>query len=196
MARLIEILLEEHRNIEKLLRVLEQELEVFDRAGSPDYEILQTTIEYFRDYPERYHHPKEDIIFEKLRLRNPTVVATVSDVESEHEYETKHLHRFAEAVDAVLAGEEYPRRNLHDALRNFIDHQRQHMHREEKLLFPAAVRVLRARDWEEIDARLNSQNDPLFNESGKLKFDVLRQTILRWEHENQANRLDTDRGQT
>jgi len=81
---------------------------------------------------------------------------------------------------------------LHDAVRNFVDHQRQHMHREEKLLFPAAVRVLRAKDWEEIDARLNSKNDPLFSESGKSKFDLLRQTVLRWERENQANRPDRD----
>jgi len=195
MARLIEILLEEHRNIEKLLRVLDQELEVFDRAGSPDYEVLQTIIEYFRDYPERYHHPKEDIIFDMLRLRNPTVVATVGDVEAEHQLETKHLQRFAEAVEAILAGEEHPRKILHDAVRNFVDHQRQHMHREEKLLFPAAVRVLRAKDWEEIDARLNSKNDPLFSESGKSKFDLLRQTVLRWERENQANRPDRDQAQ-
>ena len=35
MSRIIEILLDEHRNIEKLLHVLEQELEIFDRGESP-----------------------------------------------------------------------------------------------------------------------------------------------------------------
>jgi len=30
----------------------------------PDYEILQTIIQYFQDYPESCHHPKEEMIFE------------------------------------------------------------------------------------------------------------------------------------
>ena len=49
MSRIIEILLDEHRNIKKLLHVLEQELEIFDRGESPDYEILQAIIDYFQD---------------------------------------------------------------------------------------------------------------------------------------------------
>ena len=64
MTRIIEMLLEEHRNIKKLLHVLEQELNVFDHSDQPDYEILRAIIEYFQDYPESYHHPKEDMVFE------------------------------------------------------------------------------------------------------------------------------------
>jgi hemerythrin-like domain-containing protein len=64
MPKIIEILLEEHQNIKKVLLVLEHELEVFDRSGRPDYEILQTIIQYFQGYPESCHHPKEEMIFE------------------------------------------------------------------------------------------------------------------------------------
>jgi len=35
MAYIIEMLRQEHRNIEKLLRVLDRELSVFDRGGRP-----------------------------------------------------------------------------------------------------------------------------------------------------------------
>ena len=41
MVEIIEILRWEHRNIEKLLSVLEQELGVFARAERPDYEVIQ-----------------------------------------------------------------------------------------------------------------------------------------------------------
>ena len=37
---IIERLSQEHRNIERLLAVLERELEVFDRGDRPDYEGL------------------------------------------------------------------------------------------------------------------------------------------------------------
>jgi hemerythrin-like domain-containing protein len=193
MSRLIEVLLEEHRNIEKLLHVLEQELDVFDRTESPDYEILRIIVEYFQDYPESYHHPKEDIVFEKLKLRDPSAVARIGDVEAEHQLETQRLRRFAQAINDILAGREYPRRSFHNVVRDFIDHQRQHMHKEEQLLSPAAIKGLRAEDWVEIDARLNNKKDPLFDRVAEKKFDALRQTILQWERETQANRANVDR---
>jgi hemerythrin-like domain-containing protein len=193
MSRLIEILLKEHRNIEKLLRVLEQELDVFDRPESPDYEILQAVVEYFQDYPESYHHPKEDIVFEKLKLRDPSAVARIGDVEAEHQLEAKRLRRFAQAINDILAGREYPRQSFHNVVRDFIDHQRQHMHKEEQLLYPAAIKGLRAEDWAEIESRLNNRKDPLFDGVAEKKFDALRQTVLRWERETQANRANVDR---
>ncbi|MFZ1951992.1 MAG: hemerythrin domain-containing protein [Pseudolabrys sp.] len=193
MSRLIEILLEEHRNIEKLLYVLEQELDVFDSTESPDYEILRTIVEYFQDYPESYHHPKEDIVFEKLKLRDPSAVARIGDVEAEHQLESQRLRRFTQAINDILAGREYPRRSFHNVVRDFIDHQRQHMHKEEQLLYPAAIKGLRAEDWVEIDARLNNKKDPLFDRVAEKEFDALRQTILQWERETQANRANVDR---
>jgi hemerythrin-like domain-containing protein len=52
MVEIIKILREEHRNIEKLLRVMEQELNVFDRGERPDYEVFGAIIEFFKKYPD------------------------------------------------------------------------------------------------------------------------------------------------
>jgi hemerythrin-like domain-containing protein len=187
-TKIIEVLLEEHRNIKKLLHVLEQELAAFDRSDSPDYEILQAIIDYFLDYPESYHHPKEDMVFEKLKLRDPAVAKRIGDVEDEHKHETKRLEKFAQIVENVLAGREVLRQSFHDIVHEFIEYQRKHMDKEELMLFPAAVSALQPEDWAEIDARLNDHKDPLFDGVTQKKFQALHQTILRWEHETQANR--------
>ena len=57
---IIERLSREHRNIEKLLAILERELEIFDRGDRPDYEVIHAIICYFKVYPAVYHHPQED----------------------------------------------------------------------------------------------------------------------------------------
>ncbi len=192
MSRIIEILLEEHRNIEKLLLVLEQELAVFDHSDRPDYEILQAIIRYFQDYPESCHHPKEDMVFEKLKLRDPAAAKRIGDVEAEHHVETDRLRRFAQAVEDILAGREFLRQAFHNVVHDFIEHQRQHMDKEERLLFPVAVKALRLEDWAEIDARLNDRKDPLFNGVIEKKFHALQRTILRWERETGTNRVITN----
>ena len=50
MTEIIEILCREHRNMEKVLRVLERELGVFQRGDRPDYDVLLGII----DYPSRF----------------------------------------------------------------------------------------------------------------------------------------------
>lgn len=61
---IIELLCREHRNIEKLLAVLERELEIFDGGNRPDYEVIRAVIDYFEVYPEVYH-PQEYLVFAK-----------------------------------------------------------------------------------------------------------------------------------
>jgi len=189
MPKIIDILLEEHQNIEKLLLVLEHELEVFDRSERADYEILQSIIQYFQDYPESCHHPKEEMIFGKLKARDPAAARAFGDVEAEHEVEAKRLHSFARAVEAVLADQEFLRESFHLAVRDFIAHQRQHLEKEERLLFPAAVKALQPEDWAEIDARLDDRKDPLFDTVVEARFHNLQDTILRWERETEETRL-------
>jgi hemerythrin-like domain-containing protein len=193
MSNIIQILLEEHRNIDKLLLVLEHELEVFDRSEEPDYEILQAVIQYFQDYPESCHHPKEDMVFEKLKVRDPAAADRIGDVEAEHQVETMRLRRLVEAVEEILAGREFLRQTFHDVVHDFIEHQRQHMDKEERLLFPAAVKGLRPDDWAEIDARLNDRKDPLFNGVIATKFQALQRMILCWQRETETSRVKTTR---
>ena len=63
------------------------------------------------------------------------------------------------------------------------------MDKEERLLFPAAVKSLRPEDWADIDARLNDKKDPLFDGAIETKFHALERTILRWERETETNRI-------
>jgi hemerythrin-like domain-containing protein len=195
MSNIIQILLEEHRNIDKLLLVLERELDVFDRSEEPDYEIFQAVIQYFQDYPENCHHPKEDMVFEKLKARDAGAADRVGDAEADHRVETLRLRRLVEAVEDILAGREFLRQTFHDVVHEFIAHQRQHMDKEERLLFPAAIKGLRPEDWADIDARLNDRKDPLFNGVIETKFQALQRTILRWEQETETSRVKPSRVQ-
>jgi hemerythrin-like domain-containing protein len=80
MSDLIEILRDEHRNIERLLLVLERELDVFARLEQPDYEVVQAVIGHFNEYPDRCHHPKEDMVYNRLKARATRLSPTSSAI--------------------------------------------------------------------------------------------------------------------
>ena len=188
MTQILDILREEHRNIEKLLLVLERELGVFNRAERPDYHVVRSVIDYFQDYPDCCHHPKEDMIFEKLKARDPMAAARVGDLEAEHGKGSKRLRRVARTVENILADGEILRQTVDEVMRDFIDHERQHLAMEERVFFPAAVRVLLPQEWAEICARLTARKDPL-NTAVEDKYRLLRQLILQWEQEAEAERM-------
>jgi hemerythrin-like domain-containing protein len=185
MTKLLEILREEHRNIETLLRVLERELNIFDRAERPDYEVVQAVIDYFRDYPDHCHHPKEDVVFAKLKARDPAAAASVGDLEAEHRSGAERLRRAGRAVESVLSEREILRQAVDGIVRDFIEKERKHMEMEERVLFPAAARALGSEDWAEIDARL--RDDPSLDGANQEPFDALRRRILQWEQESAAD---------
>jgi hemerythrin-like domain-containing protein len=190
MARMIELLRAEHRDIEQLLNVLEGELEVFERRERPDYEVIQTIISYFQDYPDCCHHPKEDMIFDKLKARDSPKAKGIGDVEAEHRQETERLDRVARIVRNVLLDREIARQTFSEVMRDFIDQQRVHMAMEERTLFPAAENALRPEDWREIDVKWNDKTESLFNVAMEERCQSLRDRILRWGRENKESRID------
>ena len=185
---IIERLSREHRNIEMLLAVLERELEIFDRGGRPDYEVIRAIISYFELYPEVYHHPQEDLVFAKLKLRDPAAAAKVGNLALEHQKGAERLRRVAQAVDSVLADREILRQNVDHIVRDFIEHQRRHIMMEDRDFFPAALNALEPQDWTEIASALTNHEDPLFSEAAEETFDALRARILQLEQEAEAER--------
>ena len=187
---IIDLLRQEHRNIEKLLVVLEQELSVFDRGERPDYEVVGAVIAYFQVYPDVYHHPQEDRVFEKLKARDPAAAAKIGDLAAEHRSGAERLRRVAQAVESVLMMDwAVPRHTFDGIIRDFIVHARRHIAMEERDFFPAAVKALQPQDWAEIaSSRLTGQKDPLFSERAEERFDAVRRHILRLEQEAEAER--------
>ena len=190
MTYVVEVLRQEHRNIERLLRVLEQELGVFDRGNRPDYEVVLGVIDYFRDYPDSCHHPKEDMIFGKLKSRDPVAAANIGDLETEHQEGASRLRRAAQAVERVLSDQDLLRETVDKVIHDFINRERLHMEMEERIFFPAALNALRPEDWADIALKLADRQDPLCEPGLEEKFSMLRRKILEMEDEAEAQRLD------
>ena len=185
---IIEHLCREHRNIERLLAVLERELEIFDRGGRADYEVIRAIISYFELYPEIYHHPQEDLVFAKLKIRDPTAAAKIGNLALEHQKGAERLRLVAQSVASVLADREILRQNVDSIVRDFIEHERRHIMMEDRDFFPVAVKALEAQDWAEIASAMTSHEDPLFSEAAEETFDALRARILQLEQEAEAER--------
>lgn len=185
---IIQRLSQEHRNIRKLLAVLERELEVFDAGKRPDYEVVRSIISYFMVYTEIYHHPQEDLVYAKLRMRDPTAVERLGNLAREHRLGTQRLQKVAEAIEFVLSDREGLRQDVDSVVRDFIAHERRHMTMEDQEFFPAALKALTPADWKEIAAAVDHHRDPVFSDVVEDRFRRVREYILQLEAEAEAER--------
>ncbi len=186
MSETIKQLREEHLNIAKILQALEYQLAIFDNTEQPDYDVLTAIADYFSSFPDRCHHPKEDLVYRKMCERNPSLAQQVTNLEAEHEKISALALHFQEAVRNVLKEVEVPRSAFSEIAHNFLAEQRGHMQTEEDEVFPLAQQILSNDDWIEIDERISREEDPVFASATSREFETLRETILKWEEEDEA----------
>jgi len=165
-----------------LLRALEWQVAAFEKGDRPDYDVVGAALDYFQSFPDAHHHPREQLLFARLRERDRKAAEGVGDLGLAHSELAARAHKFAAALHAVLEDEEIPRDSFVRLARGFAGLQWQHIEMEETAFFPTAERVLTAMDWSDLDAMIALDADPLQDE----KFDELRRTILRWQAQDQA----------
>ena len=171
----------EHARIATLLDILEAELALFADAGQPDYDVFTAIAEYFTDFPDRCHHPREEVLFRRLKARDPSAADIVATLAVDHEALGNLARNFQQAVENVLADMDVPREAFHRVVSHFIERQRRHLQYEEEVAFPAALRSLSIEDWLAIDEGRAEEKDSLFDKDSDRRFENLRQLILAWE---------------
>lgn len=186
MVEILRRLRKEHRNIARVVNALEHQLAIFDRGEQPDYDVLAAAAEYFTGFPDRCHHPKEGLLFGKLKKKDPVAAASIGNLDVEHDEIAGLARHFREAVENVLEDVEVPRGAFDAVLRQFISKQRRHMEMEEQHFFPLALKVLSEEDWAEIDRQVIEEDDPLFGHEASKEFEGLLRNILNWEEEDEA----------
>ncbi len=181
MRNVLQELRSEHANMERLLKVLDQQIEIFQAAGQPDYATIQDIVLYFLDFPDQCHHPKEDVVAQKMLSLAPERASPLRGLADLHSELGEQTRRMARLIHRVLDEAELPRAKVIRAVQDFIHSQRHHMQMEEENFFPLAEEVLSASDLEELESEIFQKDDPLFGPETEKHFEMLRDYILRSE---------------
>ena len=179
MTTPIEDLGRDHRNMERLLALIEDQVDRF-REGTPlDFDLLASVLDYIRNFPERCHHPREDLVFQRLLTRHPSATEAIGDLLKEHRQLAELTARLVEAVRYVELEMDVPRARLESVARDYIAACRRHIAEEERVFFPLAEQRLTDEDWREIEAAISAPDDPLFGPRVEKHYLNLHERILR-----------------
>jgi hemerythrin-like domain-containing protein len=179
MSNVVMLLQADHRNMAKLLDLIQQQAKNMARRAPANYRLLESIFAYLSGYPDQCHHPKEDLLYRKLLGRHPDMAGSLKDLVKEHEKLANSTSDMMRAIAASQRDPPAPNERLADQLMEYLDLYRHHMRMEDQHFFPAALQGLSRDDFVEIDFTLFDKPDPLFDAQSEERFDELREEIMR-----------------
>jgi len=180
MAKTLDIIRDEHRSIAAILHGMEYLVDrIRERKAKINPRVFRAMIYYLDTFSERMHHPKEDrFLFSALRSRGGEAATAVADLEREHAAGGNALRRLEQCLVRYEEGGDREFQAFADAVAKFVREYRDHMHKEESIVFPMAERLLNAQDWQAIDRAFAENRDPLSADRDTRDFEKLFDRIV------------------
>lgn len=178
MTDLMQALQTDHHHFSQLLDVLMEGLATLQQDGRPDYAALLDSVDYLQDYADRYHYPKEDLIYERYLERNDEARSVIEDLPRQHRDLKQRTARLRKILEGLLHDAVISKKQLMDQLNDFIERQTVHLRTEEAKIFPLLAQRLTAADWSQLAARLPSRIDPLFGDRVARQYRALYERIV------------------
>lgn len=166
----------DHGNFARLLDLVEQQLDAFQAGKQADYELMRLTVYYLRHYPDRFHHPREDVAFRRLVQRDPQLRSDVEWCIREHALIAEAGEKLLNCLNQIIAGDEVERTGLKAAAATYLAYYRHHLAVEEHQIIPRAVELLRPDDWAAV-SDIAAEPDPLFGTEVDARYSELRRRI-------------------
>jgi len=139
-----DVLKHEHRIIERMLNILESAVQHVEAGQAVSADLFRQAVDFVRVFADRCHHGKEESnLFPRMEEKGvPRQGGPIGVMLIEHDQGRAYVRGMAEAIDGYARGEASARQQIVQNARDYIALLRQHIMKEDNILFPMADQVL------------------------------------------------------
>ncbi|MGD0234522.1 MAG: hemerythrin domain-containing protein [Syntrophorhabdales bacterium] len=128
----------EHRLIERMIRLLKQQLEKVGRQKKPDPVFIDVAVDFIKNYADRCHHGKEeDILFRDLAKKglSDEHKGIMGGLLEEHARARKATKSLLDAKERYLTGNADALSDIVDAITWLVNFYPTHIEKEDRQFF-------------------------------------------------------------
>ena len=178
MATTIPLLRRDHVNFTLVLGALERQVELAEAGREASTDLVKLILKYFKGYPRKIHHPKEDLIYGALFQHMSGRASNLFHVIQDHRDLSACLDTLEQTTAELKTDDFESVDKFCQAARRFIKKEFEHISLEEGNLYPDAVHLLTDEEWARIDGVTADDTDPLFGAVVAGPFEELKDAIL------------------
>lgn len=175
---LVDKLIHEHAGMGRVLLVIGRQVESLEKHATPDLVLLANALHYMGEFPRLVHHPKEELLFDRLLAAGADCQQELADLRRQHRDIFRVEDRLLERVLQLQGGDHAHDQELLDKARQYLHLQRMHSLMEEEVVFPAALGLLSAEDLQALEDQANLIEAPLFGSNVAEKYRALYDYVM------------------
>lgn len=139
-----EILMDEHRVIERVLTALEMAAQRVEQGHKLRPGFFIDAADFIKGFADACHHHKEEGVLFKAMIAGgmPSQGGPIAVMLAEHEQGRAYTRGMRQAAERLAAGDESANTALVQNVRGYTTLLRQHISKENNVLFPMADRVI------------------------------------------------------
>ncbi|MDO3378913.1 hemerythrin domain-containing protein [Geoalkalibacter halelectricus] len=139
-----QVMVEEHKLILRMIALLENNVEKMEAGRFRDWRFFLDAVDFIRNYADRFHHAKEEDVLFKALVENgmPQDNSPVAAMLLAHDQGRAHVRAMEEGAQKALDGEPGQIALIAENARGYIALLRDHIDKEDNILYPLAERVL------------------------------------------------------
>jgi hemerythrin-like domain-containing protein len=141
----------EHRLIERMIRLMSNQLQQMEATARTDPAFIDTAVDFIRTYADRCHHGKEeDILFRDLAKKplSPEHRKTMEELIAEHAYARGRVKALVEAKEQYVQGNGQSIEAIRVLLADLLAFYPAHIAKEDEHFFIPSMRYFTKREQE------------------------------------------------
>lgn len=170
----------EHRHMAAVMQLFADQLHAIEQDQAPSPQLVYEILDYMVQWPDRFHHPREDLIYSRVAELDADALDDVDTLQRDHDRTAENGRKLLRQVASWRDGS-VSSKALVAAGHRYIDHIYDHMNVEEKLVFPRVEAVLTEADWRELeqDDRITAVASPVFGPLVQREYRNLERRLRR-----------------
>jgi hemerythrin-like domain-containing protein len=179
-APMLSGLRDEHRHIASVLALLSDNLNAIERGEMVNPHVVYEIMDYMVTWPDRFHHPREDLIYDYAADVDHGLREDRRRLEQEHDAMARQGRELLHCIERWRGGEAEGSELLRQG-REYVQRSYAHMAFEEQEVFPAIDAVLTRDEWRELaaDEQLRPVRDPVFGRRVSREFRHMARKLRR-----------------
>ncbi|MEM9254213.1 MAG: hemerythrin domain-containing protein [Pseudomonadota bacterium] len=177
---LLQTLRAEHRYMGEIIRLFREQLDAIAAGELVDPHVVYEVMEYMISWPDRFHHPREDLIYARAAELSGEAADEVDTLQRDHDHTAERGRALLDLIIQWRRGGVDGDQLVQEG-RAYTEHIFEHMRTEEQLVFPHVESLLTTADWYDLaeDDHLQPVSEPVFGYKIEREFRNMTRKLRR-----------------